>query len=72
MSLEHWWNDMDRGKQKYWEKTPSECHSFHHISLWTGLRPNPGLHNEKPVTIHLSHFTPNNLMKILNNVFIVL
>jgi hypothetical protein len=21
MNVEHWWNDTDRGKQKYWEKT---------------------------------------------------
>ena len=20
MSMEHWWNDTDRGKLKYWEK----------------------------------------------------
>ena len=20
MGMEHWWNDTDRGKQRYWEK----------------------------------------------------
>jgi len=24
MSMEHWWNDTDRGKQKYWERNPSQ------------------------------------------------
>jgi hypothetical protein len=22
MSMEHWWNDADRGKERYWEKKP--------------------------------------------------
>jgi hypothetical protein len=22
MGMEHWWNDIDRGKPKYWEKKP--------------------------------------------------
>jgi len=25
MSMEQWWNDTDRGKQEYWEKTLSRC-----------------------------------------------
>jgi hypothetical protein len=24
--MEHWWNDSDRGKRRYSEKTPSQCH----------------------------------------------
>ena len=24
MSMEHWWNDTDIGKQKYWEKNIKE------------------------------------------------
>ena len=29
-SLEHWWNDNNRGKPKYSEKNPSHCHFVHH------------------------------------------
>ena len=25
MRMEHWWNDTDRGKLKYWEKYLSNC-----------------------------------------------
>jgi hypothetical protein len=35
MSVEHWWNDNDGGKQKYWEK--SQYHSENHNLTWTGL-----------------------------------
>jgi hypothetical protein len=30
--MECWWNDTDRGKQKYWERDPSECHFVQHES----------------------------------------
>jgi hypothetical protein len=30
--MEHWWNDTDRGKLKYWEKILSQCHFVHHKS----------------------------------------
>jgi len=26
MSVEHWWNDTDRGKPKCWEKNVYQCH----------------------------------------------
>jgi hypothetical protein len=32
MSVEHWWNDTDRGKLKYWEKNLSQCYFDHHKS----------------------------------------
>jgi hypothetical protein len=32
MSVEHWWNDTDRAKQKYWEKNMSHYDFVHHIS----------------------------------------
>jgi len=28
--MEHWWNNTDRGKRKYWEKNLSQCHFVHH------------------------------------------
>jgi len=32
MNMERWWNDTDRGKQKYWEKNLSQCHYVYHKS----------------------------------------
>jgi hypothetical protein len=32
MSMEHWWNDTERGEPNYWEKKLSECHFVHHKS----------------------------------------
>ena len=32
MSMERSWNDCDRVKPKYWEKTLSECHFVYHKS----------------------------------------
>jgi hypothetical protein len=32
MNTEQWWNDTERGKQKYWEKNLSQCHFVHHKS----------------------------------------
>jgi hypothetical protein len=29
--MEHFWNGADRGKQKYWEKNPSQHLFVHHI-----------------------------------------
>jgi hypothetical protein len=30
--MEHRWNEIDRGKLKYWEKNLSQCHFVHHKS----------------------------------------
>jgi hypothetical protein len=30
MSVEHGWNDTDRGEPKYLEKNLSKCHFFHY------------------------------------------
>jgi len=32
MSVEHWWHDTDRGKQKNWEKNLFQCPFVHHKS----------------------------------------
>jgi hypothetical protein len=32
MSVERWWNDTDRRKEKYAEKNAIQCHFVHHIS----------------------------------------
>jgi hypothetical protein len=30
MSMEHWWNDTDWGRPKYWDKNLPQCHFVHH------------------------------------------
>jgi hypothetical protein len=30
MSMEHWWNDTDWGRPKYWDKNLFQCHFVHH------------------------------------------
>jgi hypothetical protein len=30
--MEHWWNEIDRGKPKYSGKSLSQCHFVHHKS----------------------------------------
>jgi hypothetical protein len=32
VSVEHWWNDIDRGKTKYWQNNLHQCHIFFHKS----------------------------------------
>jgi hypothetical protein len=32
MSMEHWWTDTDRGKQKQSKENLSQCHFVHHKS----------------------------------------
>jgi len=41
MSMEQWWNDTDRGKQKYWEGHQSQCHISTTNPTWIGLESNP-------------------------------
>jgi hypothetical protein len=40
---QHWWNDADRGKLKYWENAQSHCHSINHKSNmeWAQIEPGP-------------------------------
>ena len=50
MGMQHWWNDTDRGKLKYWERNLSQCHFVQHKSHmdWLGIEPNksvPTSHN---------------------------
>jgi hypothetical protein len=41
--MEDWWIDTDKGKQKYWDKNLSQCHSVHHTSHvdWSGIEHGP-------------------------------
>jgi hypothetical protein len=38
MSLEQWWDYIDTGNPKYWEKTLSQCYFVHHKSHVDWLR----------------------------------
>ena len=39
VSVGLWWNDSDRGKRRYYEKTPSHCHFLYQNSHmdWPGI-----------------------------------
>jgi hypothetical protein len=45
MSMEHWWDDSDRGNPKYWEKNLSQCQFVHHKFHvdCPGIEPGPPL-----------------------------
>jgi hypothetical protein len=43
VNMEHWWNETDRGKQKYWEGDLFHCLWVHHKSHRTVLGSNPVL-----------------------------
>jgi hypothetical protein len=50
--MEHWWNDTDRGKQKYWEKNLFQCLLVHHKyhMYCPGIKPGPHLlHKDQTV-----------------------
>jgi hypothetical protein len=40
--MEHWWNEIDRGKTKYSGKILSQYHFVHHKSHMDGPRIEPG------------------------------
>jgi hypothetical protein len=43
MSMEHWWNDIERGEAKYLEKKVFQCHFVHHKPDvdWPGIELGP-------------------------------
>jgi len=43
MSVKYWWNDTDKVKQKYWEKSLSHCDIVQHKSNMDcpGMEPLP-------------------------------
>jgi hypothetical protein len=42
ISMEHGWNDIDRGKPKYSERNLSQCHFVYHKSHMDRLGIEPG------------------------------
>jgi hypothetical protein len=50
MSMEHCWNDTDKGKLKYLEKSLSYCHFFHTNLTRRGLGSNKELRGERKAT----------------------
>jgi len=47
MSVEHWWNDTDRGKATYSDTNLFRCRFVHNKSLGLGLGLNPDLRGVK-------------------------
>jgi hypothetical protein len=41
MNMEHWWNDTDRGKLKYWERNLFHCDCVDHKSHTDGPENEP-------------------------------
>ena len=35
MGMEHWWNDTDRGKLKYWERNIIQCGWYVNEWVWS-------------------------------------
>ena len=50
MSMEHWWNDTDRGKPKYSEKNLSQWHLVQHTSHMYEPGMESGTPSERPAT----------------------
>ena len=53
MSVERWWNDTDRGKLKYWEKTLWQCYSCTTQLTLIEQGSNPGLLGERPPNVYI-------------------
>jgi hypothetical protein len=49
MNMEHWLNNKENEKQRYWERKLSQCHSVHHIRQHY-LGSKPGVRIERPAT----------------------
>jgi hypothetical protein len=47
--MEHWWNDTDRGKLKYFEKNTCNATLSTTNTIWFGLGLKPGLHDDRLV-----------------------
>jgi hypothetical protein len=64
ISLEHWWNDIDRGKAKFYEKNLSWYHFVHykfHMD-WPGIE--PGLLSVRAAANRLSHGMASQRLKL--------
>ena len=48
MGMEHWWNDTDKGKLRYWEGNLSQCHCVHQKCHTEWPWNEPGLPRLKP------------------------
>jgi hypothetical protein len=56
-NMEHWCNDTDRGKPKYWDEKRAQCHFVHHKYYWTDTGSSSGFQDERPETTRLMHAT---------------
>ena len=53
--MQHWWNDIERGKPEYLEVSPPKTHTHTHTR--TVLGTNPAFTKERQATNHLSRNT---------------
>jgi hypothetical protein len=56
ISMEKWWNDIDRGNRRN-QKNLFQCQFVNHTSTWTDTSANPDLRNEETATNRLSRDT---------------
>jgi hypothetical protein len=61
--MEHWWNETDRGKPNYSEKTLSQCHFAHHSSHIDWPESKPARRGGRPTANHVSHERPSLCLK---------
>ena len=57
MNIEHWWNNTNRGKSDYSEKTCQNAVLLNTNHTWAGPELNPHLCDEGMVTKNLNHCT---------------
>jgi hypothetical protein len=55
--MEHWWNNVDRGKLKDSDKNLSQCHFPSINPTWNDVNVNPVLPGEEPVSYRMSYGT---------------
>ena len=57
--MNDWWNDVTKGRTKYWKKKVSQCHFVHNEfhTNWSGFCTYLSLRGERPAINRLNHGT---------------
>jgi hypothetical protein len=64
--MEQRWNEIDRGKPKYWGKTCPSATLFTTNPTWSDPGSNPGLRGERPATNRPSHGMPMQKVNVMS------